>query len=167
MKQLGIHDYDHDESSTIFKLNRQLELYKLKVVRLAAHSRMGIDDAQKDANRALTTPIAEAMAPGYEKCGLMRGNGSVQKIKAKIEEYVLNRKVKMFRDAIRNVKDVLEDGLKMVDEDVAADIKNIGVTMYGDYILALAEKHESAHRLEEASKREMLGFLERAAEQFK
>lgn len=73
----------------------------------------------------------------------------------------------MFRDAIRNVKDVLEDGLKMVGEDMAADIKNIGVTMEGDYILALAEKQESARRLEEASKREMLEFLERAAEHFR
>ncbi|EXF84427.1 hypothetical protein CFIO01_02742 [Colletotrichum fioriniae PJ7] len=167
MKQLGIQDYDHDDSPTIVQLNRQLDLHKSKIVRLAAQSRMGVDDAQKDANRALTTPVAEAMTPGYEECAQMRGNGSVKKIKARIEEYVLNRKVKMFRDAIRNVKDVLEDGLKMVGEDMAADIKNIGVTMEGDYILALAEKQESARRLEEASKREMLEFLERAAEHFR
>ncbi|KAI3535727.1 hypothetical protein CSPX01_11251 [Colletotrichum filicis] len=167
MKQLGIQDYDHDESPAIVQLSRQLDLHKSKVVRLAAQSRMGVDEAQKDANRALTTPVAEAMALGYEECSQMRGKGSVKKAKAKIEEYVLNRKVKMFRDAIGNVKDVLGDGLKMVGEDMAADIKNIGVTMEGDYMLALAEKQESARLREQASKREMLKFLEHAAEQFR
>ncbi|KAK1718059.1 uncharacterized protein BDZ83DRAFT_678810 [Colletotrichum acutatum] len=166
MKQLGIQDYDHDESPAIIQLNRQLDLHKAKVVRLAAQSRMGVDDAQKDANRALTTPIAEAMAPGYTECSQMHGKGSVKMIKARIEEYVIDRKAKMFRDAIRNVKDVLEDGLKMVGEDMAADIRNIEVTMEGDYMLALAEKRESARRLEAASKREMLEFLKHAAEQF-
>lgn len=73
----------------------------------------------------------------------------------------------MFRDAIGNVRDVLGEGLKMVGEDMAADIKNIGVTMEGDYMLALAEKQESARLREEASKREMLKFLEHAAEQFR
>lgn len=73
MKQLGIQDYDHDESPAIVQLNRQLELHKSKVVRLAAQSRMGVDEAQKDANRALTTPIAEAMALGYEECSQMHG----------------------------------------------------------------------------------------------
>lgn len=73
MKQLGIQDYDHDDSPTIVQLNRQLDLHKSKIVRLAAQSRMGVDDAQKDANRALTTPVAEAMTPGYEECAQMRG----------------------------------------------------------------------------------------------
>ncbi|KAK1633473.1 hypothetical protein BDP81DRAFT_463227 [Colletotrichum phormii] len=161
MKQLGIQDCDHDELSTIVQLNRQLDLHRQKIVRLTAQCRMGVDDAQKDASRVLTTPVAEEMAPGYEECGMMRG------FKVKIEDYIHIRKIRMFRDAIGNVKDVLEDGLKMVREDMAADIRNIGATMDGDYMLALAEKQESGRRREKASKREILEFLERAAERFK
>ncbi|OHE94169.1 hypothetical protein CORC01_10507 [Colletotrichum orchidophilum] len=167
IKQLGVHDNDHDESPTIMQLNQQLKLHKEKLVRIAAQSRNGVDEAQKDASRALTPPIAEEMAPGYEECGQIHGTGSVKKMHARIQEYILNRKIKMFRTAIRNVKEVLEDGLETVGEDMTAEIRNLAATMHGDYMLALAEKRESARRIEEASKRGMMEFLEHAGEQFR
>ncbi|KAK6209770.1 hypothetical protein QIS74_11354 [Colletotrichum tabaci] len=164
VEQLGDHDFGELQASV--QLDQQLKLHKERILRLAAQSRADIDQAQKDASRAFSPAVEEVMMPGYQRCAVEKGKGMVKRMRAMIQEYIRKNKVQMFRSAVKNVRHSLEQGTKLVDDNMTEQIKTIAATMTDDYMLALAERQKSAHLHEARFKKEVMEVLETAANHF-
>ncbi|TID02590.1 Nuclear GTPase SLIP-GC [Colletotrichum higginsianum] len=164
VEQLGDHDFGELQASV--QLDQQLKLHKERILRLAAQSRADIDQAQKDASRAFSPAVEEVMMPGYQRCAVEKGKGMVKRMRAMIQEHIRKNKVQMFRSAVKNVRHSLEQGTKLVDDNMTEQIKTIAATMTDDYMLALAERQKSAHLHEAKFKKEVMEVLETAAKRF-
>ncbi|WQF76503.1 Putative P-loop containing nucleoside triphosphate hydrolase, dynamin [Colletotrichum destructivum] len=162
--RLGDHDFRELQASV--QLDQQLMLHKERILRLAAQSRADIDQAQKDASRAFSPAVAKVMTPGYQRCTTESGKGVVKRMNEAIQQHIRKHKVKMFRNAVRDARHSLEEGTKLVEDNMTEQIKTIAATMTDDYMLALAERQKSAQLHEANFKRDVMELLEEAANHF-
>ncbi|TKW51439.1 Nuclear GTPase SLIP-GC [Colletotrichum tanaceti] len=160
--RLGDHDFSELQASV--QLDQQLMLHKERILRLAAQSRADIDQAQKDASRAFNPAVARAMKPGYQRCTVESGKSSSFH---PLRIHIRRNKFKMFRHAARDVKHIIGQGMKLVDDNMTEQVKTIAATMTNDYMLALAERQEYARHHEAKFKKDVMEVLETAAKHFK
>ncbi|KAL8724724.1 MAG: hypothetical protein Q9166_007785 [cf. Caloplaca sp. 2 TL-2023] len=114
-------------------LSHQITVYEQILKDLAANIKDVIVAAQKDINREFGPVLQRAMQPSYEWCEAERGPGQYKRMKAYMIDHVEQNRDTMFRASADQVRRLLKDLVKDVEEQIADKTDEVFIQIKRDY----------------------------------
>ncbi|KAK8136375.1 hypothetical protein PG984_004315 [Apiospora sp. TS-2023a] len=109
-----------------------------------------ITELQREASRAFTPVIRQAMLEAYRICVEERGTGSFARMKAAMESHVSTSRHSMFHQATEQVKGMLEDLCKTVQKEILMFTDPVHSELSKDYLGAMLGRDVGEAKLSSA-----------------
>ncbi|KAK8038081.1 hypothetical protein PG994_014848 [Apiospora phragmitis] len=115
-----------------------------------AHLQAEITQLQREASRAFTPVICQAMSEAYRICTEASGPGSFNRMKAAMESHVNNSRHSMFHQATEEVKGMLQALCETVQKEIQQYTEPVLAEMSKDYLGAMLGRDVGEAKLSSA-----------------
>lgn len=109
-----------------------------------------ITELQREASRAFTPVIRQAMLEAYRICVEEHGAGSFARMKTAMESHVSTSRHSMFHQATETVKGMLEDLCKTLQKEILKDTDPVLCELSKDYLGAMLGRDVGEAKLSSA-----------------
>ena len=114
-------------------LQQQVGAYESIIKDLSSTVKDAIVANQKEINRGFVPVIMANMEPAYETCTNESGPGSYMRMKAAMNGHVAHQRHTMFNESAENVKNMLSQLIKTVEDQMGEKTDEVFISMRRDY----------------------------------
>lgn len=138
------------QMSALLNLGHQIAAVSQTLKGWPASLQARITELQREASRAFTPVIKQAMLEAYRICVEERGTGSFARMKTAMESHVSTSRHSMFHQATETVKGMLEGLCKTVQKGILEDTDLVLDAMSKDYLGAMLGRDVGEAKLSSA-----------------